>query len=154
MSNRNPSFLYRADDGRVFGLVSGERRNDWIKVLAEVGDGKGEGFRSTDNLDVLNAAIAVPRNLVTDEGVTVVLAAWRPQVNPGELVKVEFEGYLETGTTQFSPDALQRTDLILYGDIYEVPLTILGDRYDPTKGYDEEQETRLALAATLLKHYP
>ena len=40
-------------------------------------------------------------------------------------------------------------DLILYGDIHEAPLTILGDHYQATMLYDDEQLTRLSIAATI-----
>ena len=40
-------------------------------------------------------------------------------------------------------------NLILYGDIHEVPLTILGDHYQATMLYDDEQLTRLSVAATI-----
>jgi len=42
-------------------------------------------------------------------------------------------------------------DIILYGDIYETPLDVLGGRFSPdrTKDMDREQPTRLSLATTL-----
>ena len=44
-------------------------------------------------------------------------------------------------------------DLILYGDIHEAPLNILGDKYSDFVIYDEEQFTRLSIAATLLARW-
>lgn len=48
-------------------------------------------------------------------------------------------------------------DFILYGDIHEVPLSILGEHYEKAvsnvglRGFDEEQKTRLAIAASVKK---
>lgn len=40
-------------------------------------------------------------------------------------------------------------NIILYGDIYETPLSILGEHYDSNRVYDEEQKIRLSIAATI-----
>ncbi len=42
-------------------------------------------------------------------------------------------------------------DLILYSDVHETPLMVLGDHYCTKKAldFDDEQNTRLAIAATL-----
>lgn len=42
-------------------------------------------------------------------------------------------------------------DLILYGDVHEAPYSLLGDNYDPENciDFDDEQDTRLAIAATI-----
>jgi len=42
-------------------------------------------------------------------------------------------------------------ELILYGDIHEAPYNLLGDGYDPEKciDFDDEQDTRLAIASTI-----
>jgi hypothetical protein len=44
-------------------------------------------------------------------------------------------------------------DLILYGDIHEAPLHVLGDRCPDPISYDEEQITRLSIAATLVEKW-
>jgi hypothetical protein len=45
----------------------------------------------------------------------------------------------------------ERIHLILYGDIHEAPLKILGDLCPDPIPFDEEQVTRLSIAATLEK---
>jgi len=42
-------------------------------------------------------------------------------------------------------------NLILYGDIHETPLKVLGDKCPNPLPYDTEQITRLSIAATLKK---
>lgn len=44
--------------------------------------------------------------------------------------------------------------LIIYGDIHEVPLTVISDHYDRDKfeKMDLEQQTRLHVAATVKEH--
>jgi hypothetical protein len=44
-------------------------------------------------------------------------------------------------------------DLILYGDIHEAPLKVLGDRCPNPIPYCTEQVTRLSIAATLAAQY-
>jgi hypothetical protein len=41
-------------------------------------------------------------------------------------------------------------NLLLYGDIYEAPLSVLGDHFQEWREYDTEQLVRMSIAATLL----